>query len=195
MAKLRSGEDRQLTLTEEARRAQLIGVTINQISANGYPRTSLAAIAEAAGITKAAVLYHFQSKDALVDAAYQQVLTALTNDAAQAIAAAGPADGPKAYVGSMIGHLREHPQHTRMIIEALSRDDAGHEPQERWGPLAQIIDTAVEARGASGVDSRTLAIMIGGAMNAIVAERLHDPTYDTADAADQLAALIDTALR
>lgn len=185
----------ELTLTERARRAQLIQVTIELVADRGYAATSLAGIAESAGISKAAVLYHFPSKDLLVRAAYEHVIGALVVDVAAAVEAAGAADGPAAYIRSMIGHLREHPRHTRMIIEAMTHDHGDHDPAERWRPLAEILTAARQARGAEGEGNpRTTAIIIGGAINAIVAERLHDPDYDTAAAAERLVDMIDSTL-
>lgn len=169
-------------------------MTIEQVAEKGYAGASLSRIAEAAGITKAAVLYHFTSKEALVDAAYQHVLTTLVDAVGTAIEAASDPEGPATYVRSMIGHFAEHPRHTRVIIEAMSNRGRSHSPQERWGPLAQLIDTAAMARASRGVDSRTLAIIVGGAVDAIVSERLSDPDYDTTHAADRLADLIDVAL-
>lgn len=194
MATRRSGSGQRPTLTEQARRAQLVEATVGQVAEKGYAGASLAAIAEAAGITKAAVLYHFTSKDLLVDAAYEHVLTVLTGEVAAAVEAVEPAAGPGAYVRSMIGHLREHPRHTRMLVEAMSHGGAGYDPQARWGPLAQIVDEATAALGTAPVDSRTLAVIVGGAVDAIVSERLHDPTYDTAAAADRLVDLLESAL-
>ena len=43
--------------------------------------------------------------------------------------------------------------------------------------------------------SRTLAIIVGGGIDAIVTERLHDPEYDSAAAAESLSAMLDAALR
>ncbi|RKT84872.1 regulatory protein, tetR family [Saccharopolyspora antimicrobica] len=187
----RERAESELTLTERARRRQLIEATVEQVAEHGYAGTSLARIAERAGITKAAVLYHFPSKDAVVRAAYEHVLTALVAEVAAAVEAAEPARGPAAYIRSMIGHLREHPRHTRMITEAMTNDTAKHESAERWRPLAQIL----EAAGPDPrTDLRTLAIIISGGIDAIVAEQLGDPAYDTAAAADQLVALVETEL-
>ncbi|WP_432985403.1 hypothetical protein [Dactylosporangium sp. CA-233914] len=86
----------------------------------------------------------------------------------------------------MIGHLREHPGHTRMIVEAMGHGDGDHDPEARWRPLAEIITVARDARGVPTGDARTTAVIIGGAIDAIVAERLRDPRYDTAAAAEQL---------
>ncbi|QSB13581.1 TetR/AcrR family transcriptional regulator [Natronosporangium hydrolyticum] len=179
------------TLTERARRAQLIEVTIELVADKGYAGASLSGIAERAGITKAAVLYHFPTKAAVIQAAHGHALTALTDEVAAAVAAAPVPEQPAAYIRSMIGHLREHPRHTRMIVEAMSHDGGDYDPADRWRPLAEIITAARLAGGTvGGGDPRTTAIVIGGAVDAIVAERLHDPGYDTSAAAEQLITLV-----
>lgn len=179
---------------ERTRRAQLIDVTIDAVAEHGYAKVSLARIADNAGITKAAVLYHFRTKDAVVEAAYERVLDALVEDVAAAVEAVRAQDGPQAYVRAMVGHLRAHPRHTRMLIEALGHSTPGHTPEQRWRPLADIIDASVRARGTDDVDSRTLAIITGGAIDAIVSECLHDADYDSAAAGESLAAMLDAAL-
>jgi TetR/AcrR family transcriptional regulator len=194
VARRREGATAELTLIERARRAQLIEVTIELVADRGYAGASLAAIAERAGITKAAVLYHFPTKAAVVRAAHEHVLTALVADVAAAVEAADTANRPAAYVRSMVGHLREHPRHTRMIIEAMVHDDGDHDPAARWRPLAQLIDAARLARGGGDIDTRTTAIIVGGGIDAIVAEQLHDPDYDTAAAAEHLIEMLDTTI-
>ncbi|WP_415973783.1 TetR/AcrR family transcriptional regulator [Rhodococcus sp. 077-4] len=185
---------REPSFIERTRRAQLIDVTIDSVAQHGYAKVSLARIAESAGITKAAVLYHFRTKDAVVDAAYRFVLAALVQDVAAAVEGVDAREGPQAYVRSMIGHLRTHPRHTRMLVEALGNSALEHTPEQRWRPLADLIDAAVRARGTDGVDSRTLAIIVGGGIDAIVTERLHDPEYDSAAAAESLSAMVNAAL-
>lgn len=182
----------ELTLTERARREQLVQVTIELVADHGYAGTSLAAIARAAGITKAAVLYHFPAKDLLVRAAYERVLQALVGDVAAAVDAVDVAQGPAAYIRAMIGHLHEHPRHTRMIVEAMVNDQGDDDPAARWQPLAQIIAAADEARGTAAREARARAIIVGGAIDAIVAERLRDPGFDTMGAAEHLVRLIES---
>ncbi|WP_307869089.1 helix-turn-helix domain-containing protein [Micromonospora sp. C95] len=195
MTSRRAGATAGLTLIERARRAQLIEVTIELVADRGYAGASLAAIAERAGITKAAVLYHFPTKAAVVRAAHEHALAALVAAVAAAVEAADTANRPAAYVRSMVGHLREHPRHTRMIIEAMVHDDGDHDPAARWRPLAELIDAARVARGGDDdIDTRTTAIIVGGGIDAIVAEQLHDPDYDTAAAAEHLVEMLDTAL-
>lgn len=47
-------------------RARILDAAAEHFMAKGYQRTSLEAIAASAGVTKATVLYHFESKDRLV---------------------------------------------------------------------------------------------------------------------------------
>lgn len=189
----RRTEDRPLSFIEQARRDQLVEVTIGVVAEHGHAATSLARIAEAAGITKGAVLYHFASKDAVVAAAHAHVLDALVADIGAAVDAA-PADrAPAAYVRRMVGHLAERPDHARMIIEAMIHD---HRPDSsaRWKPLATLLGHAREARGLGpGPDLRTLAIITGGAIDAIVGERLQDAAYDAGAAAEELVVMLESA--
>lgn len=179
--------DRGGTFIERARRAQLVEVTVELVADEGYRGASLARIAERAGLSKAAVLYHFASKDALVQAAHDHTLTELTGEVVRAVEVAEPPDGPAAYIRAMVGHLREHPRHTRMLVGAMSHGFGEHGTAERWQALAQILEAAWPGRIE---DPRTAAVIIGGAIDGIVNEGLHDPGYDTAAAAEQLVGMI-----
>lgn len=190
-----SARGRNLTFTEEARRAQLIDVTTELVADHGYAATSLGRIAESAGITKAGVLYHFPSKQALVEAAHARVLSELVEAVGAAVDAAGPADAPAAYIRAMIGHLRERPRHVRMIVEAMTSVAPLTDSKARWSAVADLIATARDARGLTGqVDLRSAALVIGGGIDAIVSESLGDPEYDAAAAAELLVSVVERGL-
>jgi TetR/AcrR family transcriptional regulator len=187
----RTDAAKPLTLTEQARRAQLIGVTVTLVARHGYPGTSLARIAEAAGISKAAVLYHFPSKDAVVEAAYASVLDALVAQVGAAVEPHTGAAALEAYIRSLVGYMREHPDHTRMIIEALIAETGAPQGPSRHDTVAGLITAAVDAGDyRPKIDARATAIIINGALDAIVTESLTDPAFDTAGAADQLITML-----
>jgi TetR/AcrR family transcriptional regulator len=196
MAVRRTGsgtEDRPLSLIEQTRRNQLIQVTINLVAAHGYAATSLARIAQAAGITKGAVLYHFASKDAVVAAAHAHVLGTLVADVGAAVDAAPVDQAPTAYVRQMVRHLTERPDHIRVIIEVMI-NGARPDSEARWRPLAALLQDAREARGLGpGTDPRTLAIIVGGAIDGIISERLRDTDYDAETAAETLITMLEAA--
>lgn len=184
------------SFVERARRAQLIDVTIALVAEHGYAATSLAKIAQAAGITKGAVLYHFETKDAVVTAAHDSVLSALVKTVSDAVEGASVQDRPAAYVRAMIGHLRRHPEHTRMLTQSLTTVAKVESSRLRWAPLADLIDAARNAGSPDRpIDSRSLAISIGGAIDAVVMERLTDSAFATEDAAEMLVEMLQAVLQ
>jgi AcrR family transcriptional regulator len=186
------------TFTERARRSQLIGVTIEVLAERGYAGTSLARIAEAAGMSKAAVLYHFPSKDDVVRAAYATVIEALTTHVGAAVGAHAGAAALEAYVRSLIAYTGDHPTHTRVITEAIGESPAVTDtPQapSRTATVAALVAAAVEARDyRAGTDPRVTAVIVNGAVDGIVAERLADSSFDAAGAAERLIGLLRGAL-
>lgn len=191
-------DDRAGTFTEQARREQLLSVTVDQVASRGVAGASLARIAEAAGITKAAVLYHFTSKDALIAAAHAHVLESLVTVVGAAVDAADTADRPIAYVRSMIAHLRDHPGHTGVLVAVAMNGTDDHTRPERWRPLAHLLEEAASAAGAgrfTGARARALAVIVGGAIDGIVAEQVDDEEFDVDQAADLLVGLLQSCLR
>lgn len=188
-----------LTLTERARRAQFVQVTIDLIAEHGYPGTSLARIAEAAEVSKAAVLYHFPTKDAVVRAAYRAVIDALVGTVGAAVGDQSGAAALRAYIHALVGQLSAHPDHARMIIEAITADAGitdSPDDRGRWETVAEFIDAAKAAGDyRADVESGSTAVIVNGAIDAIVAQRLADPGFDAAAAAGTLVDLLDRALR
>lgn len=186
-----------LTITEQARRAQLVGVTIDLVARHGYAGASLARIAEAAGISKAAVLYHFPSKDAVVRAAYGSVLESLTGYVGAAIDSQTGAAAVEAYIRSLVAYMREHPAHTRMIVEALT-EETGITGTPNAASRRESVAGLIDAAKAAGdyepdVEAQATAVIINGAIDAIVSESLTDPDFDTSHAAEQLVAMLGRA--
>jgi AcrR family transcriptional regulator len=152
-------------------------------------------------VTKAAVLYHFDSKNAVVRSAYESVIGALTAIVGERIAAAPtPAAAVDAYLTALVRYMADNPTHVRVIVEALDRDNAtgiGDSPQptERWKGLADLIDAAV-ASGAyrSDVDSRVLALILNGAVDGLVAESLADPAFDLTAATGTVLAMLHSTV-
>lgn len=195
-----SGPD-GLTRIERERRAQIIATTITLVAEHGHAAASLSRIAQAAGVAKGTVVYHFTTKDAVLATAYQHVMTALVTHVAGKVEETLPREAPGAYVRAMIGYLTDHPEHARTIVQAgLAAADEGDRArppgQERWAPLAALLREAAEADGrpADADSLRTRAILVGGMIDAVVAEFLEDPTYDTRAAAEQIVLMLTQGL-
>ncbi|TBO60096.1 TetR family transcriptional regulator [Streptomyces kasugaensis] len=195
MTPRRSADPDALTFTERARREQLIECTIDLISTRGYPAASLSAIAERAGLSKAAVLYHFTSKDNLTRAALDRVLEQFGAYVTERVArAADPKDAIVAYVRAMIGYQQANRRQVRVITEMLLDDHGGtrlktpgaHDTHERWQTLAALLADGQRAGVLREFDPQTLALAIGGAIDGVIGHWLAHPGLDLDAAAAEL---------
>ncbi|MEU8994640.1 TetR/AcrR family transcriptional regulator [Streptomyces caniferus] len=183
------------TFTERARRQQLIDATIDLISTRGHPATSLSAIAERAGVSKAAVLYHFSSKDNLTRAALEQVMEQFGAYVAERLARAdGPREAIIAYVRAMIGYQQANRRQVRVITEMLLDDEGGtrlktpgsHDTHGRWQALADLLTAGQNAGVLREFDVQTIALAIGGSIDGVIAHWLAHPELDLDAAAAEL---------
>ncbi|MEU9789244.1 TetR/AcrR family transcriptional regulator [Streptomyces sparsogenes] len=184
-----------LTFTERARRQQIVECTIDSIATRGYPATSLSAIAEEAGISKAAVLYHFSSKDNLTQATLAYVLERFGAYVGERVAReSDPRAAVVAYVRAMIGYQKANRRHVRVITEMLLDDRGGtrlknpgsHDTGGRWQALAELLAEGQKAGRLRAFDTRTVALAIGGAVDGVIAHWLVHPDLDLDAAADDL---------
>jgi len=198
------GSGRALTFTEEARRRQIVDGTIALVAERGHAGTSLSGIAARAGISKAAVLYHFATKDAVVEATFAHVVEGFV---AAVGAEVDAADGPEAmllaYLHGTVGHLRRHPEHMRVLVEGLVDDRRGARELApgapaaagRWQAVAGMLAEGQDAGAFRPFDTRVLAVVIGGALDAVVAEWLGDPAFDLDAATEELSASVLRMIR
>ncbi|OXM71391.1 MULTISPECIES: TetR/AcrR family transcriptional regulator [Amycolatopsis] len=194
---------RPMTFTERARREQIIECTIDLISSKGYRGTSLSAIAEAAGISKAAVLYHFSSKENLAQAALEQVFRQFGDYVRDRVDGQPDArSAVTAYVRAMIGYQSAHRRHVRLITEVLLDDANGtrlkapgsHDAGGRWQVLAGLLEDGQRAGELRELDTRTVALAIGGAIDGVVSHWLAHPELDLDAAADELERFVLAAI-
>lgn len=192
-----SSEPAGRTFTRHARQQQIIDVTVRLLAEHGHAGVSLSQIATGAGVSKPTVLYYFADKAAVVQAAHDHVLQSMVAEVGEAVDAATTTERPAAYVRSMLRHFSDHPHHARASIEALTHSEEERDTAARWRPLADLLRAAREARGArggDGPDERTAALIVGGAIDAIIVERLRDPDYASDAAAEDLVQLVERHL-
>jgi TetR/AcrR family transcriptional regulator len=189
-------DPRPRTFTEDARRRQIVDCTIELVAERGPAAASLSAIAARAGISKAAVLYHFASKDAVLDATMSHVLTSYVAAVGEQVDAA---DGPEgmlvAYLRGTIAYLRDHPAQVRVLVEGLVRDPAVAAQPGRWQSVAGILEQGQAAGAFRRFDTRTLALVINGALDAVVAEWIGSPDLDLDTAAAELETAVLLAVK
>ncbi|MEO3415646.1 TetR/AcrR family transcriptional regulator [Roseovarius sp. CAU 1744] len=120
-------------------RAAYIAIAAKKFSAAGYHGTSLAAVAQEAGVTKQALLHFFGTKERL----YAEVLTDLAMRQCAEIDAAerpAPADHLLAYFTRFRTSVLSQPDDARLVVRALLDS---HEDARTW-PMKPYLDKLVE---------------------------------------------------
>jgi TetR/AcrR family transcriptional regulator, transcriptional repressor for nem operon len=147
--------------------------------ARGYDGTQLDLVCERAGVSRGGLFYHFDSKEALAEAAVQRFFDGLLSEAQEALSKAGPSTASErlfAYVdvvadmtkrsrlarGCLLGTITIECSQTNPSLAAIAEDGF---TQWRRG-LAALIEEAAAERGldidATGVSTAFLAAVEGG---------------------------------
>ena len=193
---VRSASGRPPTAAELERREQLIEATIGLVAEVGWRGFTIQRVADAVGVTKAAVIYHVGSREQLVRAAYQRVIDGFTEAVTARVATAEDAVQVVEFMlRAQLAYFREHPDHARVIVEALGSDlgiDDAPDAPERRDVLAGFI---LAASGGDAESAGVLAVLLNGALDAAVAASLTDPAFDLAAAEEELIALLHARIR
>lgn len=160
----------------EFRKQQLIDATIDCIDQLGLSQTTLAKIAARAGLSQGNVVFHFQSKEALLEQTLQFLDNEYRGTWEQAIAAA--ADTPDAQLQAMIRAAFAAKIFNRRKIsvwfafwgESRSRPKyrqvCGASDQAFSDRLLQLC-TALEQRGGASLAATTAALAIEGMIDGL----------------------------
>jgi AcrR family transcriptional regulator len=203
-------KDSGLTFTEQARRAQIVGAAIEVISAVGYPRASIAKIADHVGIAKSVVLYHFATKDTLVAAIVADVLARGATVMVPAMAAESTASGKlAAYIRSNMRFMRANNRDTVAMLEIitgfrtetglrLDQNLAAADPPQ--GDLALLDPVAIFELGVGNGEFRELSpVLMRNALRATIDgaawELGRDPDYDVIAYGEELVEIFARATR
>ena len=193
-----------LSVTEAARRAQIIGATIATIGELGYAKTSFARIKERAGLSSTRIIsYHFVNKAGLM----QSVLSTVADIKGQFLAGRAegrtdPADRPgmlREYIESEVAFLGAYPECVRVLIEmgANTDDKEGWSMAEPvlqdlriWGITRQL--TQGQREGVFGEFSpEIMAMAIRQAVDGVAAQLATNPALDLERYGRELADLFE----
>ncbi|GAB3576723.1 TetR/AcrR family transcriptional regulator [Amycolatopsis endophytica] len=196
--------DLGLSVTEEARRAQIIAATMATMSELGYRKTSYARIKERAGLSSTRLIgYHFGTKAALIQAV---VTTAMSiRDRYLEDRAGDTTDRVemlRATIETEVTFVRDHPECVRVLREvAANADDTDGWPVAapllsgfRTGRIERLL-TQGQKEGTFGdfapeIAARTIAQSIDGAIQA----HAENPGLDLDTYGRQLADFFEQAV-
>jgi AcrR family transcriptional regulator len=165
-----------LTVTEAARRTQIVAAAIETVAELGYARASFAKIADRAGLSSTSrISYHFAGKDDLLRACVEEITRIATEYMRPRIdAAEGYAAKLRASIESNLELLVERPAELRALVEILRnvRDaegglgDAGL--TARTQRYADHFRDGQRAGEFGAFDPEVIALALTGAIDAFV---------------------------
>jgi len=205
---MRSDTKGSATFTQSARRAQIIAAAIEVIAEIGWAQTSIRKIADRVGVAMSAVLYHFGTKDNLVEAIVEDMYRT-------ALSVVGPAVDPEstapnklaAYIRSSIAYFDTHRSHltalTQLSTSYLPGDGRRFEElgltPELQHELAVLDPTPILAAGQENRELgdfpvTSMALALRGAVNAVVEKILRDPDFDAHAYGEDLVVIFGRAV-
>ncbi|MFL0179020.1 TetR/AcrR family transcriptional regulator [Mycobacterium sp. SMC-15] len=201
-------EPRKVTFTQSARRAQIVNAAIDVIAELGWAQTSIRKIAERVDLAMSAVLYHFGSKDNLVDAVVEEMYRTAIAAVSPALQAESTSEGKlAAYIRANIAYFSSQ----RNQLAALAQLGASYQPTDgrRFDELGMTDELREELTvldpttiliagqrdhefGQFPVGSMSMALR--GAVNAVVEKILREPDFDARTYAEDLVEIFGSAV-
>ena len=168
--------------------SELSRVALEQFATVGFAGASLGSIAEAAGVAKSSVLYHYASKEALLAAAVQPTIAAL-RELVDSYPRDGVVEERVAFVGRFVDFLFEYRYAVNVFVNQgqplrhIAAVDEANALVQRFGE--RVTDGLPNA-----ADRIRFGVALGGAAYSIVAA--DNWSGDFTDTDEIRAALVDT---
>lgn len=172
----------------EARKAAILAAALAVFARLGLEGASVEAIAQAAGVSKANLLYYHPSKEALYVAVLEQGLSLWLAPLARFRREDDPAEAIAALIAAKLAMSRDHPEISRLFALEMLRGAPLLGPVLA-GPLKAVFDAKVAVIQAWIADGRLAAVDPGRLVFAIWAVTQH-----YADFAVQVRALTGKGL-
>ena len=139
---------------------ELRDVALKEFASAGYLGTSIQAIADRAGVSKASVLYHFASKEAVLDAALSPALEQIALILPHTAQLSGTDEERQGFVVEFVDVLLEH----RLAAQIFITQSGALLEVPVVARAQQLITRIAEARPQQTVDDQVrFAVALGGA--------------------------------
>lgn len=199
----RDGQKR--SFIEQARREQIIEAAIDTIAELGYVKSSLARIAERAGISKGVISYHFAGKDELLERVVERIYLAAAEHIASRVTehSGDPVAMLRVHILSAAEHMSQRRKQLLALHEIFAgmRDPNGE--QHYWlagnEPIYQGLESYFALGQRQGVfrrfDGRMMAVTVQAAIDEGFGYWTAHPDHDLLAHFAELAEVFDRAVR
>jgi AcrR family transcriptional regulator len=171
------------TITEQARRAQIVAAAIETIAEAGYPRASFARIARRAGLSSTGLISdHFKTKKDLDQAVVADIFERLSRHMHEVMAdVSGPQAALAAYIEGLTRFMKTDPPALQAMMGIVLGGgfawDAEAE-REATSPLTDILQRGQAEGVFRAFDLTVMATTIQRALDGIPLLQAADPNLD-----------------
>ncbi len=196
----RSAIGRHPTVTEQARRAQIVAAAIDVIAEDGYGKASFAQIAKRAGLSSTGLIsYHFKARKNLDWAIVEEIYGRISRHMGTAMAdVPGPREALVAYIEGLIGFMKTRPNLLRVMVEIVMGGGVAYDEQTEREAVSGISDILRWGQ-AEGVfrefDITVMATTIQRSLDGIPLAQATNPDIDLDAYARELVELFTRATR
>jgi AcrR family transcriptional regulator len=186
------------TITEQARKTQIVAAAIEAIGELGYSRATFAEIAKRAGLSSTGLIsYHFASKKALDQEIAASIYSRLAEHMHAAMAdVAGPASALAAYIEGLIAFMTVEPNALRAMAGIFMNGgieyDADAEREATSG-ISEILRWGQAEGVFRHFDIQVMATTIQRALDGIPLAQMTNPDLDLDTYARELVELFSLA--
>ncbi|MFS8099224.1 TetR family transcriptional regulator [Lentzea alba] len=184
---------RAKTVTEQARRAQIVEAAIATIAELDYAETSFKAIAARAGLSSTGLIsYHFRNKQELVDVVFADVLKRFGAFVQERMGQPTTREELRAFLRANIAFLREHRAEMLAFLRIRAHaavTDGGIADSDHVA-LAELLRQGQEAGEFRAFDPDVMAVFVLAMRNGVV---LRSGALDLDVCEKELVAAVDLA--
>src|SRR5262245_18414631 len=188
------------TVTEEARRSQIVDAAIEVIAEWGYPNATFAEIAKRAGLSSTGLIsYHFAAKEDLIAQVAWTVMQRISGYMTEVVGAERtPSARLRAYVVGTVTFVADHRNDMKALLEivlngALKYDAT--DAQEALSPLEQILTDGQRQGEFRDFDVRIVASAVQRSLEGVQMLLEAHPDLDPKAYAGELVTVFDLATR
>lgn len=193
-----------MTFLSAARRVQFIACAIDALAESGFAGASIAEVAKRAGVSKSIVLYHFKSKEALMEAVVTDVYTGAAPAMIATLAAANnERERLAAYIRGCTDFAWTHQKELRAVSEIfrnLRRADGerrytAKDSADLIEAARQLLVAGQESGEFGDFDAHTLAIVLRATVDSLPGVFESDPSARGPELAEHLVRIFDATVR
>ena len=188
------------TLTEQARRAQIITAAIETIADLGYARASFAQIAKRAGLSSTGLIsYHFTNKKDLDWEIVKEIYGRLTQHMSEAMAdVPDPQAALVAYIEGLIGFMKIEPFALQAMVGIVMHGGVDYDTdseRESTSGISEILQRGQAEGVFREFDVQVMATTIQRSLDGIPLAQSTNPDLDLDTYARELVELFTLATR